>query len=64
MRSEAATSASRTPPWLVLDGDVGVGVFPEGEKVLVAAAGTQDCVIAATIHYRAAARCRILRGCA
>ena len=28
-------AASRTPPWLLSDGDVGVGVFPEGEEILV-----------------------------
>jgi hypothetical protein len=47
---------------LLQDGNVGIGVFPEGEKVLVATVRTWDCVTAATILSRAGARCRILRG--
>src|SRR5438552_2426746 len=31
------TAASRTPPWLPSGWDVGIGVFPEGEEVLVVA---------------------------
>src|SRR5216684_1188149 len=30
-----ATSASRTPPWLPSDGDVGVGVFPETKEARI-----------------------------
>lgn len=32
--SSRIIAASRTPPWPLQDGDVRVGVFPEGEKVL------------------------------
>src|SRR5438132_14168745 len=41
-RTSGVTATSRTPPWLPSgplgfpqDGDVGVGVFPEGEEVLI-----------------------------